>query len=45
MKIMLEIPFIKMHGTGNDYIYLNGFEYDISSLNLKDLAVKISHRH
>jgi diaminopimelate epimerase len=45
MKIMVEIPFIKMHGTGNDYVYINGFEYDTSSLNLKDFAKKISHRH
>lgn len=45
MKIMLEIPFIKMHGTGNDYVYVNGFDYDTSSLNLKDFATKISHRH
>lgn len=45
MKIMLEIPFIKMHGIGNDYVYVNGFEYDTSSLNLKDFATKISHRH
>ena len=45
MKILLEIPFIKMHGTGNDYVYINGFDYDTSSLNLEDFAKKISHRH
>ena len=35
--------FIKMHGIGNDYVYVNGFEQtvDLSS----ELAVKIVDRH
>ena len=42
----MEIPFIKMHGIGNDYVYINGFEFDISSIkNIGDVAQKISHRH
>ncbi|MBD3351318.1 MAG: diaminopimelate epimerase [Candidatus Lokiarchaeota archaeon] len=39
------MPFIKMHGTGNDYVYINAFEYDISDLKLEELVKHISHRH
>jgi diaminopimelate epimerase len=42
---MIEIPFIKQHGVGNDYVYINCFEFDISNINIEDLAKKISHRH
>ena len=42
---MIEIPFIKMHGIGNDYVYINTFEFDVSNLDLSDLAKKIAHRH
>ncbi|MBN2156885.1 MAG: diaminopimelate decarboxylase [Candidatus Lokiarchaeota archaeon] len=38
------IPFIKMHGTGNDYIYLDFFKYTYPEINYFDLARKISHR-
>ncbi len=42
----MEIPFIKMHGIGNDYVYINGFEYDIAQIeNLENLAKSISDRH
>jgi len=34
-----------MHGIGNDYIYINCFEFDINGIELNDLARKISHRH
>ena len=44
MKMMQKIPFIKMHGIGNDYVYINCFEFSIDSLDLADLAQKISHR-
>jgi len=40
---MLKIAFTKMHGAGNDYIYvncLNGYSFDPS-----DLAVRMSPRH
>ena len=31
-----------MHGAGNDYVYVNGFEYD---LNWKHISRKVSDRH
>jgi len=40
----LNIPFIKMHGTGNDYVYLDYFKYSYPNLDYSDLAKKISHR-
>ena len=35
--------FIKMHGIGNDYVYVNGFAEKVS--DPESLAVKISDRH
>jgi diaminopimelate epimerase len=37
------IPFVKMHGIGNDYIYINGFEHAVR--DPVDLAKRISDRH
>jgi diaminopimelate epimerase len=37
------MKFTKMHGCGNDYIYINGFEETIDYP--KDLAVKMADRH
>jgi diaminopimelate epimerase len=38
--------FTKMHGIGNDYIYLDAIaEPDLEQLDLPDLARRISHRH
>ena len=37
------IPFVKMHGAGNDYIYINALESCPD--NLSQLAVEISDRH
>lgn len=37
------LKFTKMHGLGNDYIYINGFEEQID--NPGDLSIKISDRH
>ncbi|MDD2371548.1 MAG: diaminopimelate epimerase [Firmicutes bacterium] len=37
------MKFTKMHGLGNDYIYINGFEEQID--NPGDLSIKISDRH
>lgn len=40
------MQFIKMHGQGNDYVYVNGFaETDIESHDLNQLARTISDRH
>ncbi len=36
--------FVKMHGAGNDYVYLDGFEHAIPE-NLPEVARKISNRH
>ena len=35
--------FTKMHGAGNDYIYFDCFEHDISNPN--ELSIKLSDRH
>jgi diaminopimelate epimerase len=35
--------FVKMHGTGNDYVYVDGFRESIE--NPVELAKKVSHRH
>ena len=40
---MGKIGFTKMHGCGNDYIYVNAMEYDVD--NPADAAVKWSDRH
>ena len=32
-----------MHGTGNDYVYVNGFEEQIE--NPHEVAIKVSDRH
>ena len=39
----MKLPFTKMHGCGNDYIYINGFEYDVPSP--ESLSVFLSDRH
>ncbi len=39
----LEIPFAKMHGAGNDYIYINCLES--APENLAELARRVSDRH
>lgn len=37
------MKFTKMHGTGNDYIYVNGFEEKIE--NPEEFSIKFSDRH
>ncbi len=37
------MKFVKMHGTGNDYIFVNCFEETV--INPKELAVAMSNRH
>ncbi len=39
----MRIAFSKMHGCGNDYIYVNAMEYDIQ--NPAEVAVRWSDRH
>lgn len=40
---MKKLPFTKMQGAGNDYIYINGFTQEVADPG--ELAVKISDRH
>lgn len=46
---MKTIPFIKMHGIGNDYVYIDCFQEStariIGSTDLSDLACRMSDRH
>ncbi len=39
------IEFAKLHGLGNDYIYLNAFTEQIEEYNLAELARILSDRH
>ena len=39
----MKLGFTKMHGCGNDYIYIDGFQYDIKSPG--ELSKKLSDRH
>ena len=39
----MKIPFTKMHGTGNDYVYVNGF--DVKLPDPAELARRVSPRH
>ena len=49
MKSKKEIPFIKMEGIGNDYIYVDALKGDypdyLKEKHLPELAKKISDRH
>src|SRR5271154_6697820 len=35
--------FTKMHGIGNDYVYVNGFEEKVADPSA--MAMRVSHRH
>jgi diaminopimelate epimerase len=37
-----QIPFTKMHGLGNNYIYIDMFQTKLEEEKLKDLAIKVS---
>ena len=39
----MKLYFTKMHGTGNDYVYVNLFQYRVE--NPEELAVRVSDRH
>ncbi|TFG21284.1 MAG: diaminopimelate decarboxylase [Promethearchaeota archaeon] len=43
-KLSRVIPFIKMHGIGNDYIYLDYLKYSYPEIDYQLLAQRISHR-
>lgn len=40
---MKTIPFIKMHGLGNNYIYIDGFLNSIPEEKLSELAMQVSN--
>ena len=46
---MTTLPFIKMHGIGNDYVYVDCFRQEtkdiIARIDLSDLARRVSDRH
>lgn len=39
---MITIPFTKMHGLGNSYIYVDLFKVDLQDIALPDLAQKVA---
>ncbi|MEM1444544.1 MAG: diaminopimelate epimerase [Planctomycetota bacterium] len=39
----MPLPFVKMHGLGNDYVYVDGFTHDVP--NPEQLAPVIADRH
>lgn len=41
----MNIKFTKMHGCGNDYIYINGIREQIESEKKPELAKRLSDRH
>ena len=41
----MQIKFTKMHGLGNDYIFINCFEQDLGKISLKELAINMSKPH
>ncbi|WP_419720205.1 diaminopimelate epimerase, partial [Oceanobacillus massiliensis] len=40
---MMEIPFIKMHGLGNNYIYIDLFQHQLDENLLSNIAEKVSN--
>ncbi|MFC4558637.1 diaminopimelate epimerase [Virgibacillus kekensis] len=42
---MMEIPFTKMHGLGNNYIYINLFEFNLEERHFSRLAQAVSDVH
>lgn len=41
----MKINFFKMHGTGNDYIYIDCIKESINLENISSIAIKLSDRH
>lgn len=41
----MKINFFKMHGTGNDYIYIDCIKESIDLENISSIAIKLSDRH
>ncbi|HVP37329.1 MAG TPA: diaminopimelate epimerase [Terriglobales bacterium] len=41
----MKIKFTKLQALGNDYIYIDSFKQNLTGLNLRDLARKVTDRH
>ncbi len=41
----MTIPFTKMHGLGNDYVFVDCFNVSLAGLDIPSLARKVSDRH
>lgn len=41
----MKIKFTKMQAYGNDYVYINAIDQDIESLDVNELARRVSDRH
>lgn len=41
----MQLQFTKMHGCGNDYIYVNCFAQEVPDSDLSKLALRLSDRH
>ena len=41
----MKIKFTKMHGCGNDYVYINGFSEKIPQNKKEEYVIKMSDRH
>ena len=39
------MKFTKMHGCGNDYIYINGFTEKVEQVDKPELVRRLSDRH
>ncbi|QRG66104.1 diaminopimelate epimerase [Brevibacillus choshinensis] len=39
------MKFTKLHGLGNDYVYVNGFTEDLTGVDLPELSRRVSDRH
>ena len=41
----MNIPFTKMHGLGNDYVYVNTLDVDLTDVDVSALTRRVSDRH
>jgi diaminopimelate epimerase len=41
----MKIPFVKMHGLGNNYIYVDTTKFELKEEILSDLAVKVANKN